>query len=813
MSLLGLLVGLMMPGLGGMSLHSAPPPAPRETGARTPGAASELGGAPIASMQATAPDPAQDDAGPDAAATYEALRAAGLDLDRVLRVANLEITRGPATFVLTEGHWLPLEPVAGRVTGAVFLGAGRLFYEPPSGVERDQLEKFTGERTLEEEFEQLYLRFTDATAEFVAGTRAPEGGRRDVAGAVPADDAAAVAGEALRLREQVADHFREHSGNPDGRVLVDLIDGRDGLFDAWIERRRGDPLYFSQNSMGDDFYRLNGWSRRADRFDVWGGFGAVEPPAARPIHYDLDLTLRREKVEAARADLELQVTAPGRRALQFDAHPLVEVHEVLDEAGEPLFFAREPAKDDAFESTLTVVFPQPLPVDRPVRVGFVYGGELIDSVYGRGEYAIKVTTGWFPTIGYLQRATFDMTFRVDKGDKLFASGELVSDEIVDDRRVARFHQRLPVAFVSFNYGAMETRIIEVEDAPPITVFGNTTGFGGDMLFNVGVDVGNSLVMFSQMFGSYPFSYMSATRIPYSHGQGFPGLLHLAAGSFVSEVPGHTEAFRGHETAHQWWGHIVGWKSYRDQWISEGFAEYSGALYAAVYRDDPGLLDDMTAAWRNDVFKRGNAGFRRFGMPSGLTRSNSEGSWSGPIALGTRLSSSESPIDYAMLVYEKGAYVLHMLRMLMYDWTTSSDEAWRNMMRDFVASHAGGEASTESFRAVVEKHFGVDMGWFFDQWVYGTAVPTYHYAWTTEEGAGGRTVLKLRVRQTVEPDVPFRMYVPVRIETGDDRFAVLRVEVNEPLNEFSFELPAGTEVRDLLLNPRNAVLAEVTSERW
>jgi hypothetical protein len=106
-----------------------------------------------------------------------------------------------------------------------------------------------------------------------------------------------------------------------------------------------------------------------------------------------------------------------------------------------------------------------------------------------------------------------------------------------------------------------------------------------------------------------------------------------------------------------------------------------------------------------------------------------------------------------------------------------------------------------------------MGWFFDQWVYGTAVPTYHYAWTTEEDAGGRTVLKLRVRQTVEPDVPFRMYVPVRIETGDDRFAVLRVEVNEPLNEFSFELPAGTEVRDLLLNPRNAVLAEVTSERW
>ena len=259
--------------------------------------------------------------------------------------------------------------------------------------------------------------------------------------------------------------------------------------------------------------------------------------------------------------------------------------------------------------------------------------------------------------------------------------------------------------------------------------------------------------------------------------------------------------------------MVGWKSYRDQWISEGFAEYSGALYAAAYEDDPGLLDEMTEAWRNDVFGRGNAGFRRFGMASGAVQRRSDGSQSGPITLGYRLSSSETPLDYQMLAYEKGAYILHMLRMAMYDWTTGSDEPFRAMMRDFVATHLGGEATNESFRGTVEEHIGEDMGWFFDQWVYGTAVPTYRFAWKAETLIDGQRQLRIRVRQSVEPEVPFRMIVPVRVDVGDDRFVVVKVLVDESYEEFTFNLPAGLNPEDVIFNPRNAVLAEVEEESW
>ena len=749
----------------------------------------------------------------NAAAIYAALRDVGFDAAAALRVAGIEFTRGPATFVLEDGHWIPLQPVGGRVTGAVFIGEGRVFYEPPPGVERDQLEKFTDEQTLEEEFERLYLRFSDATADFVAATPQEPDGPAGSPEALPYPGNVPYLEDAAELHDEVRDYFLEGASNLDARVLVDLIDQRDGLFAAWIDTREDGPLYFSQNPMGEDLFRLNGFSRRADGFDVWGGFGAPEEPAARPIHYNLDMTLDGETLEEGRAELELQATAPGRRVLRFDAHPLVEMREVLDAAGEPLFYVREPSKDDASEGQVTVVFPEPLSVETPTRITFVFGGDIVDKLGTGGEYAIKVPDGWFPTIGYLQRATFDMTFRVDDGDKVFASAERVSDEVVDGVRIARFKQELPVAFVSFNYGNMSTREVTVEGAPPITVFGYASGIGGDALGNVGVDVGNSLVMFSEMFGSYPFSYMAATRIPFGHGQGFPGLLHLAAGSFGSEVPGHTEVFRGHETSHQWWGHIVSWKTYRDQWISEGFAEYSGALYATAYLDDPELLDKMTEAWRNDLFKRGNAGFRSFGTAPGTVQRRSEGTWSGPVTLGMRLSSSETPVDYAMLAYEKGAYILHMLRMLMHDWPTGSDEAFFTMMRDFVASHAGGAASTESFRAVVEKHFRADMGWFFDQWVYGTSVPTYRYAWRAKTAIDGSRTLELRIRQTVVPARPFTMPVPVRVELGNDRFVVLKVPVDESVEYYNFDLPIGIDPQEVILNPMNAVLAEVTKEDW
>src|SRR5207244_13330477 len=65
---------------------------------------------------------------------------------------------------------------------------------------------------------------------------------------------------------------------------------------------------------------------------------------------------------------------------------------------------------------------------------------------------------------------------------------------------------------------------------------------------------------------------------------------------IYRASNRTYKFIAHETAHQWWGGIVAWRSYRDQWLSEGFAEYSGILYTGV-RDGAQARNDLLGTLR------------------------------------------------------------------------------------------------------------------------------------------------------------------------------------------------------------------------
>ena len=88
------------------------------------------------------------------------------------------------------------------------------------------------------------------------------------------------------------------------------------------------------------------------------------------------------------------------------------------------------------------------------------------------------------------------------------------------------------------------------------------------------EMGNAVNYFSAMFGPFPFKRLGSAFHPRAFGQGFPTLLMLPP---ADRATAHTFSFIAHETAHQWWGNVVSWRSYRDQWLSEGFAEYSGML--------------------------------------------------------------------------------------------------------------------------------------------------------------------------------------------------------------------------------------------
>ncbi|MEI9972964.1 MAG: hypothetical protein WDO73_13420 [Ignavibacteriota bacterium] len=152
--------------------------------------------------------------------------------------------------------------------------------------------------------------------------------------------------------------------------------------------------------------------------------------------------------------------------------------------------------------------------------------------------------------------------------------------------------------------------------------------------------------------------------------------------------------------------------------------------------------------------------------------------------------------YDAVVYRKGAYVLHMLRMMMYDNQTG-DKAFIDMMHDFVSQYMNKDASTEAFQRVVEKHMSPQtnlagngkMDWFFSEWLFGTTVPRYKFDYTLTDADGGKCILKGTVTQS-DVNANFLMPVPVYVDLDGRvaRLGTINLFGNSTSKEINVMLP-------------------------
>jgi aminopeptidase N len=195
-------------------------------------------------------------------------------------------------------------------------------------------------------------------------------------------------------------------------------------------------------------------------------------------------------------------------------------------------------------------------------------------------------------------------------------------------------------------------------------------------------------------------------------------------------------------------------------MSEGFADCSAAIFLQSTRKTPNDARDFWKQLKTQLTERNSDGFRPIDV--------------GPVTMGFRLSTQKTGWGvYQNLVYPKGAYILHMIRMMMYSPQTS-DQDFRAMMHDFVDTYRLKVATTEDFKAIVEKHMltGMDldhnhkMDWFFNEYVYGTDLPQYHFESQVDTNSD---VIKLHFKLT-QSGVPngFKMLVPIYIELADGR---------------------------------------------
>ena len=170
------------------------------------------------------------------------------------------------------------------------------------------------------------------------------------------------------------------------------------------------------------------------------------------------------------------------------------------------------------------------------------------------------------------------------------------------------------------------------------------------------------------------------------------------------------------------------------------------------------------------------------------------------------------------MYDKGAYVVHMLRMTMQDRANKDnpDAAFIAMMSDFVRSYGGRNATTEDFKSVVQRHMTRNLNatgdgkvdWFFNQWVYGSAIPRYTSKFDVAPGAEGKFRIKGSITQAEVPQ-DFRALVPVYVEF--DKGQLFKVAespmIGSVARDLDFEVRLPKRPNKISLNAMHDVLAK------
>ncbi|HXT86458.1 MAG TPA: M1 family aminopeptidase [Verrucomicrobiae bacterium] len=781
----------------------------------------------------------------DAASVWNAINEGALNPEKAASVENLELTRDRIRITLKDGTLEFTSRVNGIVFGAAFKGEGKIEIAPPNAVEQQQLELFTKQKTLDLDFTDATFSFTDATfdeiAKQVKWMNATDNSLAQLYQSRQRDREDLDAEMVPRIFEGVVSENRQQSAY----FAADLKTSNLG----WVLARY-DALNPEEISVG----RYVSRGTPALLFDTWmsfpaGGVSALQvdqEPLAKDVFlvksYDIDTNLTGGADMNATAKVNLQYQKASEKALVFYLSANLRVSSVKDDKGValPFFQPREP-KDrfPTYGDYVAVVLPQPTQAGQQATLTFEYAGKHFIDKVGAGNYFCP-SYGWYPgTVDeFATRANFAMTFHTPKRLVLVATGDKDGQSTDGKMVTTRWKSPMPQAVSGFAFGDYKEFDQKVGNIS-VEAYGNQSpddflstvslltqsnlpgqqGTGvlpsmgslnpSDMLKTTGIEIGNDLRVFENYFGPFPFTRLAVTNIPYSYGQGWPMLLYLSVLSFMDETQRHilgisdqvriSDFFRAHEVSHQWWGHEVGWKTYHDQWLSEGFAQFSGNLYVEI-RDGQKKYLDRLHTDRDELLQRNQFGHEYDSL--------------GPIWMGQRIASSVAPSGYQPVIYNKGGYVLEMLRAMLQDpHSKAPDQNFKEMMQDFTKTFAGKAASTEDFEAVADRHMAramdLDgnhkMDWFFNEYVYRTGIPEYHMDYTVKSEAGNKWLLSGTVTQSGVPE-GWKDILPLYLHVGNKSGRIGWLSVKS--KSTPFEVTLGFKPDKVSLNDNSEILAQM-----
>jgi hypothetical protein len=714
---------------------------------------------------------------------YRALRTAG-PMGEGVRVKEFTLEREGGIFHFTDGAFYLYGAVNGRETGAVFLGHGRFELAPKEASEQHSLALLTKSGVMSQEFSTVVLRFSDDTAEEIRKASAGS------AGPLASQASGAASGLAKEFRTTLHENF-------DLRLLGEVTAGP--------EESKRERFFLASFRMGGSFtgrnvlfkvdpervpdqVELTTWD--SSNYDTWAAYKRKDAAVERgvPLHVSeqvMDVRMERSGKMTNAVETTITMRRGGLRVLPLNLYPTLRVSGVYDGDGDPLDFVQE---DKEYDPQFAIVLPKPVAKGATLHVLTKYSGPDAVRRDGDGMYYLRpgARESWYPAgdeaLGGF--ANYRMTFHIPKNLDIVATGKRVSSEKEDGGQKVVWATDTPIAVAGFNLGEFDSTRVKTPQGFEVLAYANTElpdsmkgmegGTMGSMeassALKYELSQGSTAIqVYSEYFGKLPYDHVALTeQSACGFGQSWPMLVYLPVCAFFDDTvkhqmgllqhdPSYWEEVTPHEVAHQWWGQEVGFDSYRDQWMSEGFANFSVSLYLVATNKDLKPFNDFWKEQKKNLVEKNAMGVRPIDA--------------GPLTMGQRVANEKTGNVYQDLIYSKGAYVMHMLQVMY--WTPKEGEApFKHSMQEFVKEYAGKAASTEDLKASFERtmppcmnvaHDG-KLDWFFNEYVYGTELPHYDVAsdFTVENG---ETTMHFKVTQSHVSD-SFLMILPLYLQMQD-----------------------------------------------
>jgi hypothetical protein len=688
-------------------------------------------------------------------------------LEKAVPVSGHVISDQFLRWTLGDGVAAPLNIANGSAIGFWFRGSCTVSYSPPLGQEKAALERGTGRRAIQDApcSEALVLSDDPEVLSIVSG--AAHSGTGEVVEMSPwlrhrlkrmefprdkeqhfAGFAVGAIGRSLGAVEAAAaqitllhlDILGSDFGRPRGASKAEPLD--------WLAYRR-DPQggiaphesfslsagHFAESGARyrvflcshpgegapeDTFSQPNLDLVKADlSLDISVGF---DPWAEMKAEATLTLTTRQHAADTLTLNLlrehrfdRLEI----KRALGFS------VTRITDFKGRPLDFLHH-------AGLLLVRLRSPLPPGQAEVLKVSYQGNAMPRLTP-DSFGLLANYPWWPQSGNHDRFLWGVTICTPKGFKVAGSGTTLRQWKEEGKPCERWEETVPITFPAINMGRWVSSEREGPRGIKIRAFFLVED---ELKMEPALDsVAEMLRFYESLYGPYPYAELDIAEARGNMGfwQAPAGLLELSRNQWGFRTaakiqrkdfyPHPSMATLAHEVGHQWWGHVVGWKSYRDQWISETFAEYASFLFMTQYEGE------KSYSGRLEYWEKGARKVKR----------------RAPMVLGAR-----DRRGYQGQVYRRGPYVLHMLRRLV------GDKPFTQFMREVVSIAANRNLSTGDLETIAAKVLGPDVHWFFDQWIAASGLPDLEATWTVD-GKKVRLVLK----QT-QSHAPYRLLVPVRI---------------------------------------------------